>query len=77
MNGLVILRKARITLLCEYYRRASLTIRISSSHLYRSSPGFVLPCMGYPFRDLPNSRVALFRSISECVSLAYEHARRS
>ena len=55
----------------------SLTSRISSSHLSRSFLGFDFPHMGYPLRDLPISRVALFLCIPECVSLAYEYARPS
>jgi hypothetical protein len=55
-----------------------LTTRISYViHLSRSFSGFDLPRMGYPLRDFLISRVALFLSIPECVSLAYEHARPS
>ena len=63
-------------LLC-FVSVTSFTSRISSNHLSRSFSGFDLPRMGYSLRDFLISRVVLLLSVTECVSLVYEHARSS
>jgi hypothetical protein len=52
---------------------------LDHSHLiepysYHSYSGFDLPHMGNPIRRLSLARVALFLSITKCVSFEYEYA---